>query len=450
LYIARLANAYKGYAPLISDFDNFFTRRLYARIRDVFNRPITGVPGRTITLLDRVPMDRHNSQYKLTGTQTECINFGSYNYLGFAQSQGPCADAAQESIEVYGCGVGMPRLEGGTLDKALKLEKIVAEFVGQEDAVTFNMGFATNSTTIPALVGKGCLILSDELNHSSIVFGSRLSGASIRVYKHNDMKDLESVLRDAISQGQARTHRPWKKILLIVEGLYSMEGSIVKLPEILRLKKEYKFYLYVDEAHSIGALGPRGRGVCDYWGVDPREVDILMGTFTKSFGAAGGYLAGSKHIIDWVRLNSHSTVYAEPMPAPVIQQIITSMNIIMGRDGTDEGQKRLQKIKSNAAYISKEFKKLGLIVYGDVGSPIIPVLVFNPAKIPSVSRKFLERGVAVVGVGYPATPIISSRVRICVSAAHTQADLDYLVDCMKDIAKELVLDVSNRKHLIQQ
>jgi serine palmitoyltransferase len=216
------------------------------------------------------------------------------------------------------------------------------------------------------------------------------------------------------------------------------------------LKKEYKFYLYVDEAHSIGALGPRGRGVCDYWGVDPREVDILMGTFTKSFGAAGGYLAGSKHIIDWVRLNSHSTVYAEPMPAPVIQQIITSMNIIMGRDGTDEGQKRLQKIKSNAAYISKEFKKLGLIVYGDVGSPIIPVLVFNPAKIPSVSRKFLERGVAVVGVGYPATPIISSRVRICVSAAHTQADLDYLVDCMKDIAKELVLDVSNRKHLIQQ
>ncbi len=160
-----------------------------------------------------------------------------------------------------------------------------------------SMGFATNSTALPALVGKGCLILSDELNHASLVFGARLSGASIRVFKHNDAVSLEAALRDAIAQGQPRTHRPWRKVLVVVEGLYSMEGSIYDLPAVMRLKEQYKFYLYVDEAHSIGALGKRGRGVCEYHGIDPRKVDILMGTFTKSFGAAGGCVPTVPHVL---------------------------------------------------------------------------------------------------------------------------------------------------------
>ncbi|KAG1440820.1 hypothetical protein G6F56_011758 [Rhizopus delemar] len=143
------------------------------------------------------------------------------------------------------------RLEAGTLDIHQKLERQVAQFVGKEDAIVVSMGFATNSTTIPCLVSKGCLVISDELNHSSIIFGVRLSGASVRVFKHNNMIDLKNVLKEAISQGQPRTHRPWKKIVVIVEGLYSMEGSIVNLPEVIKLKREFKFYLYVDEAHSI-------------------------------------------------------------------------------------------------------------------------------------------------------------------------------------------------------
>ena len=142
----------------------------------------------------------------------------------------------------------------------------------------------------------------------------------------------------AISQGQPRTHRPWKKILIVVEGLYSMEGSILKLREIVALKQKYKFYLYVDEAHSIGALGPRGRGICDLQGVDPADIDILMGTFTKSFGAAGGYVASSRAVIAHLRNSSHSSLYAEPMPPPIIQQTITSMKIIMGEDGTNDGK----------------------------------------------------------------------------------------------------------------
>jgi serine palmitoyltransferase len=172
-----------------------------------------------------------------------------------------------------------------------QLEKKVAQFVGKEDAIIFDMGYATNSTSIPSLIGKGGLIISDSLNHASIVMGCRSTGAKIKVFRHNDPEDLERVLRQSIAEGQPRTHRDWKKILVVVEGIYSMEGEILRLPEIVAVKKKYKAYLYVDEAHSIGALGKTARGVCDYWGVDPADVDILMGTFTKSFGSVGGYIA---------------------------------------------------------------------------------------------------------------------------------------------------------------
>ncbi|GAA5799717.1 serine palmitoyltransferase component [Helicostylum pulchrum] len=172
-------------------------------------------------------------------------------------------------------------------------------------------------------------MLGDELNHSSIIFGVRLSGASVRVFKHNNMIDLRNLLREVISQGQPRTHRPWKKIVIIVEGLYSMEGSIVNLPELIKLKQEFKFYLYVDEAHSVGALGENGGGVCDFYGINPKHVDIMMGTFTKSFGAAGGYIAGDKNVIDHLRVKNHAFSYAETMSPPIIQQVSASMGIIM-------------------------------------------------------------------------------------------------------------------------
>lgn len=168
------------------------------------------------------------------------MNISSYNYLGFAQARGGVADAVEESLKRYGISSCGSRLEGGTSDLHVLAENLVAQFVGMEDSIISSMGFATNSTFIPALVGKGCLVISDELNHASIRVGVRFSGASVRMFKHNDMKSLEALLREVISQGQTKTHRPWKKILVIVEGLYSMEGTIVKLPEILELKSRYK------------------------------------------------------------------------------------------------------------------------------------------------------------------------------------------------------------------
>lgn len=206
---------------------------------ECFSQPVTGVAGRTILLLDRFSPDYNHTQL-LTGSRTRALNISSYNYLGFAQGHGGCADAVEEAIRRYGISTCGTRLEGGSSDIHTVTEALVAKFVGMEDALISSMGFATNSTIIPALVSKGCLVISDELNHASIRFGVRLSNANVRMYRHNDMDNLEALLKEVISQGQPKTHRPWKKILLIVEGLYSMEGTLVNLPRVMELKQKYK------------------------------------------------------------------------------------------------------------------------------------------------------------------------------------------------------------------
>lgn len=435
-------SARDGYAPLNSDFDNFYIRRLQLRINDCFRRPVTGVPGRFITLLDR-KSDNFNLSFKLTGTTTETLNMSSYNYLGFAQSEGECADAAEAAIKKYGISFCSPRGDVGSSELHLEVEKQIAEFVGKEAATIYSMGFVTNATIFPALVGKGCLVISDQLNHASIRFGCRLSGAVIDMFKHNDMRDLERLLRERISQGQPRTHRPWKKILVAVEGLYSMEGTMCNLPGLVALKKKYKFNLYVDEAHSIGALGPHGKGVCDYFGIDTKDVDILMGTFTKSFGANGGYVSGDRALIDKIRVTNAGTIFGETPSPAVLVQIASALKIITGDLAPGQGEERLQRLAFNSRYLRLGLKRLGFIIYGHDDSPIIPLMIYHPAKISAFSHEMLKRKIAVVVVGYPATPLISSRARFCVSAAHTKDDLDRLLAAVDQAGETLQLKFSS-------
>lgn len=430
----------EGFVPLYASFEAFYTRNLYTRIRDCWNRPICSVAGAEIDLLERESND-FNWSFKFTGREKKAINMGSYNYLGFGECEGPCTDSAVESIKHYGLSSCSPRLEE-MHRMQIELESTVAKFVGKPEAVCFGMGFATNSTCIPSLIGPGCALVSDELNHASLVLGMRLSGAKSFVFKHNDMEDLETVLRNAVVQGQPRTHRPWKKIIIVVEGIYSMEGSIVRLPEIIELKKKYKAYLYLDEAHSIGALGPRGRGVVDYYGLDPKDIDIMMGTFTKSFGAAGGYIAAEKSIVEHVRSHSYSSAYSSTMAPPVIQQVISSMKIIMGEDGTDEGFRRLNQLKNNVRNFRHKLQDMGFIIYGHDDSPVIPILLYMPCKIAAFSREMLARGIAVVVVGFPATPIIESRSRFCLSAAHTPEMLEKVLKAIDEIGDILQLKYS--------
>ncbi|KAF8777873.1 Serine palmitoyltransferase 2 like protein [Argiope bruennichi] len=334
--------------------------------------------------------------------------------------------------------------EVSTLDIHVDLEKQVAEFLGVEDSIIIGMGFATNSTTIPSLVSKGCLIFSDELNHASLVLGCRLSGAKIRVFKHNNMKDLEKQIQSAIIEGQPRSHRPWKKIIIIVEGIYSMEGTIVNLPALIDLKKKYKCYLYVDEAHSIGAIGPRGRGVVDYFGCDPNDVDILMGTFSKSFGAAGGYIAGSRNTIDHIRVYCYNFMYATSMSAVVAKQIYTSMQIVMGKDGTNEGLKRINQLQRNTHYFRQKLKQKGFIIYGNEDSPVVPLMLFFPSKIAAFVRHLLKHGIATVGVGFPATSLTTARARFCISAAHTKEMLDEALSVVETAGRLIMVDYSRK------
>lgn len=441
---ARHLREYNGYAPLTSDFDSFYTRRLKHRLDDCFNRPTSGVPGRYITYLERITRDFFYT-YIPTGRRVECLNLASYNYLGFAQSVGQCTDAAEEATYHYGTVAGGTRTTGGTSDAHIVSEKVVADFVGKEDAIIYSQGYGTNAVIFSSLVDKDSLVISDSLNHASIRFGVRMSGAGLKVFKHNNMKNLEKILRQQIAYGKSRTHRPWKKILVVVEGLYSMEGTICDLPGLLALKEKYKFYLFIDEAHSIGAMGPNGRGVCDYFGISTKKVDILMGTLTKSFGATGGYIAGDRALIERIKCAGMGSVYSENPAPPVLAQINASLKTIEGQIRPGEGEERLQRLAFNSRYLRLGLKRLGFSVSGLDDSPIVPMMLYNVPRLPAFSRWLLERGIAVVVVGYPATPLASARVRFCVSASLTKEDLDHLLREVDEIGSKIRVKMSTEK-----
>ncbi|XP_043487054.1 serine palmitoyltransferase 2 [Polistes fuscatus] len=433
----------QGYAPLYNHFEKFYLLYVYRRVRDCWNRPISSVPGAMVMLKDRVTHD-YGWTFQFTGSNRYCINLGSYNYLGFAESSGECIEQSIEVLKKLGCASCSTRLEIGNAPIHEELEKLTAKFLGVEDAIVFGMGFATNALNLPCLISKDCLVVSDEKNHASLILGLRLSGATARVFKHNNVKHLEDILKKAIVYGQPKSGKPWKKIIIVVEGIYSMEGSIVHLPEILELKKKYKAYLYVDEAHSIGAIGKHGRGVCDYYGIDPRQIDMLMGTFTKSFGSAGGYIAGTKTLINYLRVHSHAHTYATAMSPPIAQQIISSMRIISGEDGTDAGKNRLKQLARNVRYFRRRLNQIGVIIYGNEDSPIAPMLVFLFSKVWTVVRGFTKYNIATVGVGFPATPLMEARIRFCLSASHTKEHLDYVLLHVEKLANKLGLKYSRK------
>ncbi|XP_020511253.2 serine palmitoyltransferase 3 [Labrus bergylta] len=445
-HLAQEREEQKDFVPMYQDFENFYTRNLYMRVRDNWNRPVCSLPGPVFDLMERVS-DDYNWTFRLTGkTLHDVINMGSYNYLGFAENNADFLKTVVDKTQQYGVGVCSTRQEVGNLSIHEELEQLVAEFLGVESSMIFGMGFATNSMNIPALVGKGCLILSDELNHTSLILGARLSGATIRVFKHNNMHSLEKMLREAVVSGQPRTHRPWKKILIMVEGIYSMEGSVVRLPEIVALKKKYKAYLYLDEAHSIGAVGRSGRGVTELFDVNPADVDVMMGTLTKSFGAAGGYIAGKKELVDYLRCHSHSSVYASAMSPPVTEQIMRAMKCIMGKDGSTEGIRRVRQLAENTRYFRARLKEMGFIIYGNDDSPVVPILLYMPGKVVAFSREMLARKIGVVVVGFPATPITEARARFCLSAGHTKAMLDQVLHHLNEVGDAFCLKFSRRRY----
>lgn len=427
-----------GYGPLLLDYYDFYMRRLYLRIQDCWARPICSRAGAWIDVLEREVHPGYGDGRPVLKLAPglpprRCLNLSSYNYLGYAEVPGGVYQKVLDAVDEWGVGTCASVALGGYTRLHRELEELVAQFLQKEDAVVMGMGFATNSQLLPTIVGKGDLILSDELNHASIIVGARSSGAKTRVFLHNRMDSLESELRMAIAEGQ-ESGEPWRKILIVVEGMYSMEGETCRLREIVAIKKKYGVYLYVDEAHSIGALGRTGRGVCEYYGVDTRDVDILMGTFTKSFGAVGGYVASTKALVSCIRRRSSGLLYDVSMSPPCVQHIICVLRQVAGLDGTDIGAEKIRSLRENSIYFREHLRKMGIQTVGDWDSPVIPIMIYIPGRIAAFSRMCYDRGVAVVVVGFPATPLLLGRARICLSAAHTREDLDLALGVINEVS----------------
>ncbi|CAD0199623.1 unnamed protein product [Chrysodeixis includens] len=425
----------EGYAPLYDPFETFFSRYVYRRVRHCFNRPICSAPGAELVLKERCTDDR-NWTFRFTGVEQRCINLGSYNYLGFAEGAGGSTQASvRAAVRRYGLAACSARAELGSSALHRELEETTARFLGVEAAMVVGMGFGTNTLGLPGLLGPGTLALSDQNNHASLILGLRVARAAVRVFRHNDVRHLEQLARAAIAEGR------WRNIVIVVEGVYSMEGSIVPLAAIVALKKRLGLQLYLDEAHSVGALGARGRGVTDLAGVNPHDVDVLMGTFTKSFGAAGGYIAGSARLVRWLRAHGHAHSYAHAMAPPVVQQILSAMRLL----DTPAGRHRVQALRENTHYFRTKLREMGVVTFGHEDSPVVPMLVYTFSKMAATVERLTARGVATVGVGFPATPLNKARIRFCLSASHSRAQLDACVAAVRDVADELGLRYSRTR-----
>ena len=401
--------------------EDYYIRKVYGSSLDCFHRPIKGPAATIIKVCLRNEKYVENTKQLVIkpGNYKEAINFGSYNYLGFGGYHEKVTPQIIETLKNSGSCMNGFAKEIGISNEQKNLEKMLAKFLHKEDCVVSSMGFTTNSTLIPILISKDDLILSDSLNHSSLIVGMKSSKAEIRIFKHNDINDLKSKLEDVKKNGLKNGKQP-SKVLVIIEGLYSMEGEFCKLKEIILLKKAYGFYLYIDEAHSIGCLGKTGRGIVEQLDCSFDDVDLLMGTFSKSFASAGGYIASDKKTISLLRNNSYSYVYGNPMSPVAAQQIVSCLEII----NSPEGRRKIAQLRKNSISLRTKFIDAGCHVLGDLESPVIPVMVYHPAKLKDISRICLKNGVAIVVVGYPACPIDACRIRFCISAGHTDEDIE--------------------------
>jgi 8-amino-7-oxononanoate synthase len=356
------------------------------------------------------------------------LMFGSYNYLGLS-TRPEVKKAAIEAIEKYGIGSGGSRLISGTYDIHIRLEKELADFKKEEDAMTFASGFGTNVGVIAGAMdllgfekykfwqGKS-VIFSDELNHASIIDGCRLSHAKVVVYKHNDMHDLEAKL--------AKYRR--RRKLIVTDGVFSMDGDIALLDQIVSLAKEYHALTMVDDAHATGILGLTGAGTAEYFRVEG-QVDINMGT-SKAFGSVGGFVAGKKELVDFLRIATRSYVFAQSLPPLICAAILQSIKLI-------KKEPELRDIlHKNLDYLRENLKRLGFNTLKSE-TAIIPILLGPESKAISANSLFFEKGIFAPTVRWPAVAKGQSRVRFVVMATHTKEQIDRLLAVCEDVGKKL-------------
>lgn len=348
------------------------------------------------------------------------INLSSNNYLGFANHP-RLKKAAIAAVEKYGVGAGAVRTIIGNMDIHEELEELLAKFKREEAAMVFQSGFNCNAGTIQAITEAGDLIVSDELNHASIIDGTRLSKADRAIYKHSDMDSLEKVLKE--------NRDKYKNILIITDGVFSMDGDIAKLPEIVELAEKYEAMTYVDDAHGSGVLGESGRGTVDHFGLHGR-VDFSIGTLSKAIGVIGGYVAGSKTMQEWLNHRGRPILFSTSLPPAAVGAIIEAIKMLM------ETTEYTDRLWDNAKYFKEKLGKLGFNT-GNSETPITPVIIGDEAKTMEFSKKLFENGVFVSGIVFPTVPRGTGRVRCMVTAGHTKEQLDRAVQIFEKVGKEM-------------
>ncbi len=351
----------------------------------------------------------------------ELINLSSNNYLGLATSD-RLKSAAKKTIDTYGVGAGAVRTINGTMDIHIKLEAKLAEFKHTEAAIAYQSGFNCNMAAISAVMDKNDAILSDELNHASIIDGCRLSRAKIIRFNHSDMEDLRAKAKEATESGQ------YNKVMVITDGVFSMDGDIAKLPEIVEIAEEFDLITYVDDAHGSGVLG-KGAGTVKHFGLSDK-VDFQIGTLSKAIGVVGGYVAGKKQLIDWLKVRSRPFLFSTSLTPADVAACIESISILM------ESTELNEKLWENADYLKKGLKELGFNI-GDSETPITPCIIGDEVATQEFSKKLNDEGVYAKSIVFPTVPRGTGRVRNMPTAAHTKDMLDQALSIYKKVGKEM-------------
>jgi 8-amino-7-oxononanoate synthase len=347
------------------------------------------------------------------------LMFGSNSYLGLTNHP-KVKEASIAAIQKYGTGnAGSPFLNG-TLDIHVELAEKLARFVGKEDAILYSTGFQVNMGVIPSLAGREDYLIYDELDHASIMSGKQLSFAKLLKFKHNDMESLEKMLQKC---------EPDKVKLIIVDGIFSMEGDMINLPQVVALAKEYNASVYVDEAHSFGVLGRNGRGICDHYGLS-QDVDVIMGTFSKSLASIGGFVAADHSVIDWLRHNSRSYIFsASPTPSATAAAL-AALEIMQ-----DELE-RIENLWKITNYALDQFRSLGFEI-GNTETPIIPLFIRDNEKTFMFTRMAFDKGVFINPVVSPAVPSADTLIRFSLMATHTIEQVDIAITKLAKVARNL-------------
>ncbi len=357
------------------------------------------------------------------GTEVEMeghkvLMFGSNAYTGLTGDQ-RIIDAAKAALEQYGSGCAGSRFLNGTLDLHIQLEKELAEFEGKDEALCFSTGFSVNSGVIPAVVGRGDYLICDDRDHASIVDGRRLSFAKQLHYKHNDMEDLENILK-TLPQEAVK--------LIVVDGVFSMEGDLCKLPEIVELKHKYNCSIMVDEAHGLGVFGKQGRGVCDHFGLTD-EVDLIMGTFSKSLASIGGFIASDKDTINYLRHTCRTYIFSASNTPAATAAAMEALHILKTEP------ERIENLWKTTNYALTRFREEGFEI-GETESPIIPLYVHDIEKTFLVTKLAFDAGVFINPVIPPACAPQDTLVRFALMATHTKEQVERGVQVLTKIFKE--------------